>query len=45
MGRRGQSGDIREPVWCSGSTLAWNVRNVGLGKSWVGWVEKLSKVN
>ena len=24
------SGDIREPTWCNGRTLAWNARDVGL---------------
>ena len=27
-GGRGYSGDIREPTWCNGSTLAWNARDV-----------------
>ena len=27
--RRGCSGDIREPMWCNGSTLAQNARDVG----------------
>ena len=28
-GRRGHCGDIKEPTYCNGSTLAWNARDVG----------------
>ena len=30
-GGRGNSGDIMDPTWCNGNTLAWNARDVGLG--------------
>ena len=28
--RRVNNADIREPIWCNGSTLAWNARDAGL---------------